>query len=750
MMNARRWTARSVMAAMVIAVAVGFGLTGHQGSALQVPGTARLIAFEPLPEALNDYCTWETAAPDEGIGSLPSRALASYQPAGAAGQAPGAPDRRADVAARKPLRVIHDPYAGFSTVFVDPIRNEVVLGDEYQFNLHVYDRLANAPSPSQKVEPKRLIGGLATNSQFVSSMYVDPKTGDIYATNNDSLRGLNIFGTSAKGNVKPERTILSPYGSFGLTVDEARQELLLTVQHNSAILVYPKNARGDAEPIRLIQGERTRMADPHSIAIDAKNRLLYVVNYGTSHGAVAGSVGEKPGSARRQFWPAGNNLGMYRREIINGTGKFGAPSVTVFSADASGNVAPLRVIEGPKTQLSWPTGVAIDPEHGELFVSSESGDSINVYSATADGNVAPIRVIKGARTLLKAPAGIFMDTVNDELWVANYGGHSATVYTRTASGDVAPVRVIRSAPADAPATLISNPYMIAYDTRRDQIIVPNCVGHPRIGLFDRLADKNAAPVRTIEGQTTKLNRTVHGVAYDQIHDEIVVNQFIGQAILTFRAGASGNEAPIRTIMGPRTQLIDPISVAVDPVNDEIYVFNITTSDRVLVFDRTAQGDVAPKRILMQPAGSGGVDPIHNVLVLIGRDSIRIFERTAQGNDKPIRVIRGPHTDLLGLSRITMYPPGGKIVVNLTGLGGEEDAAGNGVLGDKAFAGVWSVFDDGDVPPQWTIGKGALKQVRGITLDPKNKTVLLSDKYLNGVLTFSLPEMFETATSSVTN
>ena len=36
----------------------------------------------------------------------------------------------------------------------------------------------------------------------------------------------------------------------------------------------------------------------------------------------------------------------------------------------------------------------------------------------------------------------------------------------------------------------------------------------------------------------------------------------------------------------------------------------------------------------------------------------------------------------------------------------------------------------------------LKQVRGITLDPKNKTVMLSDKYLNGVLTFSLPEMFE--------
>jgi DNA-binding beta-propeller fold protein YncE len=328
--------------------------------------------------------------------------------------------------------------------------------------------------------------------------------------------------------------------------------------------------------------------------------------------------------------------------------------------------------------------------------------------------------------------------------VANYGGHSATVYKRSASGDAAPIRVIRSAPANAPATLISNPYMIAYDTTRDQILVPNCVGHPRIGIFDRLADKNATPVRTIEGTNTLLNRTVHGVAYDELHDEIVVNQYITQAVMTFRGAAKGEEAPIRTIMGPRTQLLDPISVAVDPVNDEIFVFNITTSDRVLVFDRKAQGDVAPKRVLMQPAGSGGVDPIHNVLALIGRDGIKIFDRLAQGNDKPLRVINGPHTGLRGLSRITMYPPGGKIVVNVTGLT-NEDAAGNGVLGDKAFAAVWSVNDNGDVPPHWTIAKGMLKQVRGITLDPKNKTVLLSDKYLNGVLTFSLPEMFETGT-----
>jgi hypothetical protein len=32
--------------------------------------------------------------------------------------------------------------------------------------------------------------------------------------------------------------------------------------------------------------------------------------------------------------------------------------------------------------------------------------------------------------------------------------------------------------------------------------------------------------------------------------------------------------------------------------------------------------------------------------------------------------------------------------------------------------------------------------RGLTIDPKKKTVIVSDKYMNSVMTFSLPEMYE--------
>lgn len=49
-----------------------------------------------------------------------------------------------------------------------------------------------------------------------------------------------------------------------------------------------------------------------------------------------------------------------------------------------------------------------------------------------------------------------------------------------------------------------------------------------------------------------------------------------------------------------------------------------------------------------------------------------------------------------------------------------------------------------MPPRWTIAgpKNMLRQPRGVTLDPKNKTVIVSDKYLNGVLAYSFPELFD--------
>jgi DNA-binding beta-propeller fold protein YncE len=74
---------------------------------------------------------------------------------------------------------------------------------------------------------------------------------------------------------------------------------------------------------------------------------------------------------------------------------------------------------------------------------------------------------------LKNPTGLTLDPVNGEFWVANFGNHTATVYKMGAAGNTAPLRSVRSGPVDEPALMIGNPGSVAYDTRRQQILVPN-------------------------------------------------------------------------------------------------------------------------------------------------------------------------------------------------------------------------------------------------------------------------------------
>ena len=167
--------------------------------------------------------------------------------------------------------------------------------------------------------------------------------------------------------------------------------------------------------------------------------------------------------------------------------------------EASGNVKPVRIIQGPKTLLNRPTGVAFDAERQELYVADEVAHTISVFSATAQGDAAPLRQLKGSKTMMKIPSDVFLDMTNREMWVASFGNHLALAYPLGASGDTAPTRIIRGSPLNTPGAMISNPFAVAYDTKREEILVTSCVANPRIAAFQRNADKNALPVRTIQG-----------------------------------------------------------------------------------------------------------------------------------------------------------------------------------------------------------------------------------------------------------
>src|SRR5437762_5074337 len=241
-----------------------------------------------------------------------------------------AADRTPVTIDRAPQRAIKDQYPSFSAVAIDPEENMLVVTDENLFQILEYDRRENTPPQARLTEPKRIISGPNTRAEMMCGVYIDPVTKEVYVLNNDTQNWLPVFPRDARGNATPSRYLAAPHGTFGIAVDEAKQEMLMTVQHQNSVVVYRKRASGDEKPLRVIAGSETQLADPHGIALDTKNRLIFVSNFGNAQVLPPGSTGGR------------RSAGAY--------GKFELPSMTVYPLDASGNVKPLWIIEGPQTR----------------------------------------------------------------------------------------------------------------------------------------------------------------------------------------------------------------------------------------------------------------------------------------------------------------------------------------------------------------------------------------------------------------
>jgi DNA-binding beta-propeller fold protein YncE len=438
------------IAALLLLLAGSANLAGGKDglrTAVQRPqGYPQLVSVEPLPDD-GEMCQWVPAS----AGATLAEAL--VQQKDAAKPAAGGKPTNAD---RAPLRTIRDPNPAFSAIAVEPQSNMLVVTDENLFRVLEFDRRDSTPPAARMTEPKRVIGGTRTKVEMICGVYIDPKTLETYILNNDTQNWVAIFSKNAQGNAAPDRYLVPPGGhTFGIAVDEVRQEMYFSIQAQNDVAVYRKSATGQEPPLREINGDDTHLEDPHGIAVDTKLNLLFVAN----HGSVA----------RRGPQKAPGRPG----EELLGTGKFDPPSITVYPRDAKGNARPLRIIEGPKTRLNWPAQIAVDEDAGELYVANDMDHSVIVFGVTDQGDTAPRRTIRGSKTGILNPTGIALDRKNKEIWVANMGNHSATAFPMSAHGDVAPVRTIRGGPADELALMIGNPGGVGYDTKREQILVPN-------------------------------------------------------------------------------------------------------------------------------------------------------------------------------------------------------------------------------------------------------------------------------------
>ncbi|HET9095452.1 MAG TPA: hypothetical protein VFN37_02225 [Candidatus Baltobacteraceae bacterium] len=152
----------------------------------------------------------------------------------------------------------------------------------------------------------------------------------------------------------PETLLVAPDGTvYAAHVGDAGNHV-----NTEAIDVFAPGANGSATstaaPERYIGGAMTNLASIKQLALDSKGNL-YVANRG------------------------------------NGSNS----SITVYAAGASGDVVPVRQIQGSNTGLSPTSGGYIQGVGLDAFdnIYALVGGQILVFAAGSDGNVAPIRTM---------------------------------------------------------------------------------------------------------------------------------------------------------------------------------------------------------------------------------------------------------------------------------------------------------------------------------------------------------------------
>jgi hypothetical protein len=264
-------------------------------------------------------------------------------------------------------------YVGADTVSTDPSEVNAIL---------VY-----APGARGTATPKRTINGPSTglgsmNSTFsIGSLALD-KSGNLYvssvvAVDGSEIFGISVFSSTANGDASPTRVIAgsatninSAVGSAPIAVDSGGN-IYATGPYDpqsdsfqsSSVVIFDSSANGNVPPTSTLGGSDTMITNAGPVAIDSTDNI-YVAN-----------------------------------ELVTDilTGLTVPPSILVFSAGSTGNVAPIRVISGSATTLVVIQGICFDSS-GNIYVLNNT--NILKFAPGSDGNVAPIA------TISVPPAGV--------------------------------------------------------------------------------------------------------------------------------------------------------------------------------------------------------------------------------------------------------------------------------------------------------------------------------------------------------
>jgi len=216
-----------------------------------------------------------------------------------------------------------------------------------------------------------------------------------------------------------------------------------------------------------------------------------------------------------------------------------AQAILTYRGDANGEERPIRVLQGPHSQLDAPEHLDVDPVHNEIFVPTRHG-SILVFPRDGAGDVAPLRVLEGPDTMLGNDEPLVVDPVHNLLIAGGRAGRGEVrllIFNRTDSGNVKPKAVIGGPKSHLYG--FGGPFAVY--PPKDEIIVSVRGPGPYaelssdeafVGVWSINDNGDVAPKWIIGGPKGVL-RMPRGIALDVAHRNMLVSDKRLNAVLTF-------------------------------------------------------------------------------------------------------------------------------------------------------------------------------------------------------------------------
>jgi hypothetical protein len=271
--------------------------------------------------------------------------------------------------------------------------------------------------------------------------------------------------------------------THGIAYDATNDEIIAPNPLAAAVVIFRGGATGEEAPARTIQGARTGLSRPETVAVDEQNNEIIVGD---------------PGDRR----------------------------VLVYRRTASGDAAPIRTIQGPKTKLLQVVGVAVDPVRDLLVVSTYSRlpggvTGLLIFRRTDQGDIAPKRIITGPKTGITRLRQIALDPETGLVYVAAINNEYLPPY------DIDKPRAGLDADVDLPS-----PW--------------NTGSEGFIGVWDDASDDGDVPPRSlIKGRSTGIVHPA-GVTFNARDGEVIAPDAVWNGLFTFlkpelfrRAAAAG-------------------------------------------------------------------------------------------------------------------------------------------------------------------------------------------------------------------